>query len=557
MFLSVKRAACSDVLNRVMDMIRTVLDYSLNMLTPEPDLEELSLLVEPKLRILLKKEKIRRDVEALFALTYPQRAEAALIFAGDRAFADHIDDTAYGLHPCLPANDEAGGSLAVLGRLCNDVYDSIRGGLPGQKDLFSVAMLQREYEEANGENGRVCPVCVRENLFGIGEGEVDHYFPRKQFPALALHPYNLLPVCRDCNGPRGKHTKSPVDASDAGPGELRTVFLPYLRPGKDEIAFAVSEDASRHIVMKPGPGGDAGTEKRIANMERLYDLGRRWSRVFPYVYEDVRAELSHVAAQEGTRGGRLARLRTILRANADSTKGRRDFIKGVYCGWLLEKSDEELEELFLDGGACDEVTQEKPEESQQRKGTLMQYTWNDIEQHVLSCTCCPLCRTRRRPVMGRGDRQADIMLIAEAPGGQEDTQGLPFVGSSGEVLDRLLNDCGLTREEIYITNIIKCHPPGNRDPLEEEKQACFPYLKYETFLLKPAIIVCLGRVAAQRIIAPDFKITRQHGTWTVRKNCALTATWHPSALLRDPSKYEFVLEDFREIVRRRDALKCP
>lgn len=180
----------------------------------------------------------------------------------------------------------------------------------------------------------------------------------------------------------------------------------------------------------------------------------------------------------------------------------------------------------------------------------MQYTWENIEQHIAECTCCPLSRTRHRPVMGRGNNQADIMLIAEAPGEQEDQQGIPFVGKSGEILDSLLRDCGLDRKEIYITNILKCHPPRNRDPREEEKEACFPYLKYETFLLKPKIIVCLGRVAAQRIISPDFKITRQHGTWTCRKNCALTATYHPSAILRDPSKYEDTKKDFDEIVKR-------
>lgn len=180
----------------------------------------------------------------------------------------------------------------------------------------------------------------------------------------------------------------------------------------------------------------------------------------------------------------------------------------------------------------------------------MQYTWNDIEQHVAECACCPLGRTRRMPVMGRGNHQTDIMLIAEAPGEQEDRQGIPFVGRSGEILDRLLKDCGLSREEIYITNIVKCHPPGNRDPEEEEKEACFPHLKYETFLLKPRIIVCLGRVAAQRIIAPDFKITRQHGIWIYRKNCALTATYHPSAILRDPSKYEDARRDFCEIAEK-------
>ena len=142
----------------------------------------------------------------------------------------------------------------------------------------------------------------------------------------------------------------------------------------------------------------------------------------------------------------------------------------------------------------------------------MQYTWNDIEQHIAACVHCPLSQTRHLPVMGRGNHQADLMLIAEAPGGQEDQQGMPFVGRSGEILDNLLRDCGLDRAEIYITNILKCHPPGNCDPKEEEKEACFPYLKYETFLLKPKIIVCLGRVATQRIISPDFKITKQHGT---------------------------------------------
>ncbi len=180
----------------------------------------------------------------------------------------------------------------------------------------------------------------------------------------------------------------------------------------------------------------------------------------------------------------------------------------------------------------------------------MQYTWDDIDRHIADCTQCALSRTRHRPVMGRGNRQADLMLIAEAPGAQEDQQGIPFVGSSGEILDRLFMDCGLSREEVYITNILKCHPPGNRDPKEEEKEACVPYLKYETFLLKPRIIVCLGRIAAQRIISPDFKITKQHGTWTYRKDCALTATYHPSAILRDSAKYEAVKKDFLEIVRK-------
>lgn len=180
------------------------------------------------------------------------------------------------------------------------------------------------------------------------------------------------------------------------------------------------------------------------------------------------------------------------------------------------------------------------------------YTWDEIEQHVNNCTCCPLCQTCKHPVMGRGSHSADIMFIAEAPGEQEDHMGLPFVGRSGKLLDELLADCSLERKDIYITNILKCHPPGNRDPKDEEKELCFPYLKYETYLLKPKIIVCLGRVAAQRIISADFKITKQHGTWTYRKGCAMTAVYHPSAILRDPSKLELTKADFREIVRKRD-----
>lgn len=178
------------------------------------------------------------------------------------------------------------------------------------------------------------------------------------------------------------------------------------------------------------------------------------------------------------------------------------------------------------------------------------YTWEEIEEHVNHCQHCPLCKTRNKPVMGRGSHQARIMLIAEAPGEKEDLEGIPFVGPAGQVLDELLADCGLTREEIYITNIIKCHPPYNREPEEEEKDRCYPYLCYETYLLKPKIIVCLGRVAAQRLIDPGFRITRQHGEWLERKGCFLTAVYHPSALLRDPGKMEETRADFRKIAEK-------
>lgn len=346
MFLPVERAGCSSVLVRIMNMVQTILDYSVKTLVQELDFSELKELIDEDLRMLLERKKIRTDVEALFELSYMERVEADSCFSNDREFEKHIDDDRYRLHLRAAADGERGKPLEVLNRLCNDLYDTVKGGLPEHAESFSTLMLQREYEEVNGEKGTVCPVCVKENIFSAGEGEVDHYFPRRRYPTLALHPYNLLPVCCDCNGVRLKHTKNPLSDSDLGPGELRTVFLPYLRFGKSEIEFSVSEDVSRTIVMKPAPGRDENTEKRIANMERLYELGTRWSSVLSHVYEDIRAELNRAGMQGGSREEKLAFLRRTMKANADSTKDRKDFVKGIYCAWLYEKSDRELEEMF-------------------------------------------------------------------------------------------------------------------------------------------------------------------------------------------------------------------
>lgn len=175
------------------------------------------------------------------------------------------------------------------------------------------------------------------------------------------------------------------------------------------------------------------------------------------------------------------------------------------------------------------------------------YTYEELKHFVDHCRRCPLAATRHRAVMGRGNLQAPILFIAEGPGRNEDRDGIPFTGQSGQVFDRLLSGIGLSREDIYITNIIKCHPPGNRDPRPEEQEACMPYLKYETWLLKPKIIVCLGRVAAQRIIRPDFRITREHGNFLLRKGVWLTAVYHPSAILRDEAKLPETEADFRII----------
>lgn len=178
------------------------------------------------------------------------------------------------------------------------------------------------------------------------------------------------------------------------------------------------------------------------------------------------------------------------------------------------------------------------------------HTWNEIENFVVHCNRCPLCQTRNHSVMGKGSHQASIMFIGEAPGAKEDLAGIPFVGPAGQLFDELLKDCGLSRKDVYVTNIVKCRPPYNRDPQVQEQACCFPYLRYETYLLHPKIIVCLGRISAQKLIDPNFRITRQHGQWIERKGYYLTAVYHPSALLRDPTKIEETKRDFREIVNK-------
>lgn len=175
------------------------------------------------------------------------------------------------------------------------------------------------------------------------------------------------------------------------------------------------------------------------------------------------------------------------------------------------------------------------------------YTYEELKNFVDHCSQCPLSDTRNKAIMGKGDLNSPIMFIAEAPGNSEDRDGIPFTGPSGKVLDDLLKSVELKRQDIYLTNIVKCHPPKNRNPLPQEQEACIDYLRYETFMIKPKIIVCLGRIAAQRIISPDYRITRDHGTFLYRKNTWLTAVYHPSAILRDPSKLKETREDFKKI----------
>lgn len=174
-------------------------------------------------------------------------------------------------------------------------------------------------------------------------------------------------------------------------------------------------------------------------------------------------------------------------------------------------------------------------------------SWNELETNCMTCTRCGLCEKRSQVVFGVGDRQADILFVGEGPGEQEDLQGVPFVGPAGQLLDDMLSIIDIDRNNCYITNIVKCRPPYNRDPLETEKEACRGYLNSQIQLIQPKIIVCLGRIAATALIKEDFRITREHGLWTEKNGVWYTAIYHPSALLRDVTKRPETFDDLLSI----------
>ena len=179
--------------------------------------------------------------------------------------------------------------------------------------------------------------------------------------------------------------------------------------------------------------------------------------------------------------------------------------------------------------------------------------WDQLQQACQDCTRCGLCETRKNVVFGIGNPNADILFIGEGPGEQEDLQGQPFVGPAGKLLDDMLSIIDLDRKtNCYIANIVKCRPPHNRDPLETEQDACIDFLKNQIELIRPRIIVCLGRISAMRLIRPDYRITREHGQWVQQDGIWMTAIYHPSALLRDATKRP---ETFRDLISIREKIK--
>ena len=178
----------------------------------------------------------------------------------------------------------------------------------------------------------------------------------------------------------------------------------------------------------------------------------------------------------------------------------------------------------------------------------MNMTWQELETKCMSCRKCGLCETRTNVVFGVGNKEADLMFIGEGPGENEDLQGEPFVGRGGQLLDKMLAAVDLDRNtNIYIANIVKCRPPKNRDPLPEEQDACIGWLRAQVALIRPKILVCLGRIAAMKLIRPDFKITKEHGIFFEKNGVLMTATLHPAALLRNPANKPAAFEDFLKI----------
>lgn len=177
-------------------------------------------------------------------------------------------------------------------------------------------------------------------------------------------------------------------------------------------------------------------------------------------------------------------------------------------------------------------------------------TLEEIRADLGECRRCPLCRGRKTIVFGVGDPNAELVLVGEAPGREEDERGEPFVGEAGRLLDRILFAMGLERHQVYICNVEKCRPPGNRDPVPEEIAACEPFLQRQLAAIRPRLIVALGRLAAQTLLQDQTPIGRLRGQWRQYQGIPLLATYHPAFLLRNPAAKREVWEDMKQVLQR-------
>ena len=175
-------------------------------------------------------------------------------------------------------------------------------------------------------------------------------------------------------------------------------------------------------------------------------------------------------------------------------------------------------------------------------------TWEELQKSIINCNKCKLCKTRQNIVFGTGNRNAEIMFIGEGPGADEDMQGEPFVGRAGKLMNMAFGVVGIKREDVYIANIVKCRPPANRNPEDDEAFACLDYLRNQVILVKPKIIVLLGSVALKNILGKEYGITASRGKWIEKKGIKYLPTWHPAALLRDETKKVDFVNDLKLVI---------
>ena len=178
-------------------------------------------------------------------------------------------------------------------------------------------------------------------------------------------------------------------------------------------------------------------------------------------------------------------------------------------------------------------------------------TWEELEESIKGCNKCKLCKTRQNIVFGFGNKNADLMFIGEGPGADEHRLGEPFVGRAGKLMNMAFQAIGLKRDEVYIANIVKCRPPANRNPEEDEAFACLNYLRNQVMLVKPKIIVLLGSVALKNILGKEYGITASRGKWVEKKGIRYMPTWHPAALLRDETKKIDFINDLKLVLKSR------
>ncbi len=187
---------------------------------------------------------------------------------------------------------------------------------------------------------------------------------------------------------------------------------------------------------------------------------------------------------------------------------------------------------------------------------VMKMTLDELEIKCKNCTACELCKGRTNLVFGVGKKDADIMLIGEGPGENEDLQGQPFVGRSGQLLDKFLDSIDLSRNKnVYIANMVKCRPPKNRDPKPEEQEQCIKWLREQFKIIKPKIVICVGRISAQRLIDKDFRVTKQHGEFIDKNGTLFMGTFHPAAILRNPNNKELAFGDWLKVRDMIEELK--